>query len=138
MHNIKDIRQNPDFYKDKLMERNYNLDLDGLIKLDKKNRELITKKESLEQEKKKISKNKDPKNFELSKKISKDILIIEQEQIKLQKNINSILETIPNIALEDVPKGQDEKNNEIIKKHGDIKKFDFKIKSHIELERITI
>ena len=41
MHNIKDIRQNPDFYKDKLMERNYNLDLDGLIKLDKKNRELI-------------------------------------------------------------------------------------------------
>ena len=36
MHNIKDIRQNPDFYKDKLMERNYNLDLDGLIKLDKK------------------------------------------------------------------------------------------------------
>ena len=133
MHNIKDIRQNPDFYKDKLMERNYNLDLDGLIKLDKKNRDLITKKESLEQEKKKISKNKDPKNFELSKKISKDILIIEQEQIKLQKNINSILETIPNIALEDVPKGQDEKNNEIIKKHGDIKKFDFKIKSHIEL-----
>ena len=48
--------KNPDFYKDKLMERNYNLDLDGLIKLDKKNRELITKKESLEQEKKKISK----------------------------------------------------------------------------------
>ena len=36
MHNIKDIRQNPDFYKDKLMERNYNLDLDGLINLIKK------------------------------------------------------------------------------------------------------
>ena len=36
---------------------------DKKIKLDKKNRELITKKESLEQEKKKISKNKDPKNF---------------------------------------------------------------------------
>ena len=58
MHNIKDIRQNPDFYKDKLMERNYNLDLDGLIKLDKKNRELITKKESLEQEKKKFEEEK--------------------------------------------------------------------------------
>ena len=53
MHNIKDIRQNPNFYKDKLMERNYNLDLDGLIEFDKKNRELITNKESLEQEKKK-------------------------------------------------------------------------------------
>ena len=44
MHNIKDIRQNPNFYKDKLMERNYNLDLDGLIEFDKKNRELITKR----------------------------------------------------------------------------------------------
>ena len=98
MHNIKDIRQNPNFYKDKLMERNYNLDLDGLIEFDKKNRELITNKESLEQEKKKISKNKDTKNFELSKKISKDILIIEQEQTKLQKKINSIIE-IKNIIL---------------------------------------
>ena len=44
MHNIKDIRQNPDFYKDKLMERNYNLDLDGLIKLDKKIESLLQKK----------------------------------------------------------------------------------------------
>ena len=121
MHNIKDIRQNPNFYKDKLMERNYNLDLDGLIEFDKKNRELITKKESLEQEKKKISKNKDTKNFELSKKISNDILIIEQEQTKLQKKINSILETIPNIALDDVPKGHNETNNKIIKEQGNIK-----------------
>ena len=74
MHNIKDIRQNLSFYKEKLMERNYKLDIDDLIKFDKKNRELITKKESLEQEKKKISRNKDTKNFELSKKYLKIFL----------------------------------------------------------------
>ena len=133
MHNIKDIRQNPNLYKEKLLERNYDLDLDGLIKFDKKNRELITKKESLEQEKKKISKNKDSKNFELSKKISKDISIIDQEQKEIQKKIKIILETIPNIALDDVPKGQNEKGNKIIKEEGNKKKFDFKIKSHIDL-----
>ena len=38
--------ENPKFYKDKLMERNYNIDLATLIKFDKENRELITKKES--------------------------------------------------------------------------------------------
>ena len=68
MHNIKDIRQNPDFYKAKLMERNYNLDLDGLIEFDKKNRELITKKESLEQEKKKFLKIKILKILNYQKK----------------------------------------------------------------------
>ena len=68
MHNIKDIRQNPNFYKDKLMERNYNLDLDGLIEFDKKNRELITKKESLEQEKKKFLKIKILKILNYQKK----------------------------------------------------------------------
>ena len=49
------------------MERNYNLDLDGLIKLDKKIESLLQKR-VLEQ-KEKISKNKDLS--ELSKKISK-------------------------------------------------------------------
>ena len=52
MHNIKDIRKNLEFFKKKLIERNSNYDLDDLINLDKKNRDLIKKKEDLEQEKK--------------------------------------------------------------------------------------
>ena len=47
MHNLKYIRTNIENFKKKIKERNINLDVDTLIKLDKKNRELILEKEKL-------------------------------------------------------------------------------------------
>ena len=58
MHNIKDIRNNFDNFKNIIKSRNVSIDLDQIIDLDKNNRNLIQKKESLEQEKKEISKKK--------------------------------------------------------------------------------
>ena len=46
MHNLKSIRENKDFYKKKLSERNVNINLDELLELDKSNRDLIQKKEN--------------------------------------------------------------------------------------------
>ena len=69
MHNIKLLREKPDFFKKKFQERNIKLNIDDLLNLDKKNREIINKKEKLEQEKKIISKNKDEEKFKKSKQI---------------------------------------------------------------------
>ena len=44
MLDIKLIRKEPEFYLNKLKERNSNIDLNLLLDLDKKNRELIQKK----------------------------------------------------------------------------------------------
>ncbi len=133
MHSLKDIRLNIELFKEKIKARNSDLDIDTLIKLDKENREFIQKKEKLEQEKKSLSKSKDIKNFEKSKQISSQIndLITTQEKIKIK--LDSILHGVPNIALDTVPIGKDEKSNKIIKKVGEPKKFNFEIKSHIEL-----
>ena len=133
MHNIKDIRKNIDLYKKKISERNSAIDFDDLIILDKENRELIQKKEKKEQEKKLLSKSKNEKNFEISKKISKEIDEILKDQLTLQNKIFNTLSRIPNIALNDVPIGVDEKSNKLIKQNGEIKKFNFSIKSHIEI-----
>ena len=54
MHNLKSIRENLDLFKKKTFNRNTNIDFSELLDLDKKNRELIQKKEKLEQEKKTI------------------------------------------------------------------------------------
>ena len=78
MHNLKDIRNNLEFFKVKIKERNVNLNFDQLLSLDKENRELIRNKEILEQEKKILSKSKEEKNFEKSKKLSKEIIIISE------------------------------------------------------------
>ena len=119
----------------KKKERNSNVDLKSLIKHDKENRELIQKKEKLEQEKKLLSKKKDPNNFNKSKNLTNQIEELENSQKKIQEKINIILSSIPNLALDDVPVGNDEKSNKIIKKSSEIKKFDFKVKSHIELSK---
>ena len=119
--------------KKKLKDRNTNVDLKSLINHDKENRELIQKKEKLEQEKKLLSKKKDPQNFTKSKNLTNQIKKLEDNQKNLQEKINIIISSIPNLPLSDVPIGNDEKANKIIKKSSEIKKFDFKIKSHTEL-----
>ena len=133
MHSLKEIRKNFELFERKIKERFSAIDLKSLISLDKENRELIQKKEKLEQEKKLLSKKKDPQNFSKSKNLTDEIVLLENSQKKLQKKINQIIFSLPNLALEDVPVGKDEKSNKIIKSIGNIKKFDFKIKSHTEL-----
>tara|TARA_E500000331_G_scaffold347836_1_gene388562 strand:- start:42 stop:1301 length:1260 start_codon:yes stop_codon:yes gene_type:complete len=133
MLDLKEIRKKLDFFKKKLSSRNNLYDLDELINLDKINRELIQKKEFLEQEKKTISKSKDTKNFEKSKELTKDIIEINDKQLVIQKKINSIISNIPNIPLDDVPVGKDENFNVEILKFGNISNFDFKPKSHTQL-----
>ena len=52
MHNIKDIRNNFDNFKNIIKSRNISIDLDQILDLDQKNRKLIQEKENLEKEKK--------------------------------------------------------------------------------------
>jgi len=133
MHNIKEIRKDLDFFKKKISERNSSIDFDDLITLDKNNRELIQQKQKKEEEKKLLSRSKDPKNFEKSKNLSKEIDEIAKKQIILHNKLSITLSNIPNIARDDVPVGIDEKSNKIIKQVGKIKKFNFPIKSHVEI-----
>jgi len=133
MHSIKDIRKDLDFFKKKISERNSSINFDDLIIFDKENRELIQQKEKREQEKKLLSKLKDSANFDKSKNLSNEIVEIKKKQYILQNKIFSILSNIPNIALDDVPMGIDAKSNKVIKQIGNIKKFQFSIKSHIEI-----
>ena len=133
MHNIKDIRNQKDLFIKKLKDRNFTLSIDDLLSLDAKNRQLIQEKESFEQEKKIISKKKDPGNFELSKKLSKKIQELEDKQKKILIDIHKILDSIPNIALDDVPIGKDESANKEIEIFSKPKKFDFNILSHYEI-----
>ena len=133
MHNIKDIRNDFENFKEKLKNRNIDISLDNIISLDGENRKLIQEKEKFEMEKKSISKSKDQSLFEKSKELSLKIEEINKNQIKLQTQITDILSSIPNIPLSDVPVGKDENSNKEIEKKGEIKDFNFKPKTHYEL-----
>ncbi len=58
MHNLKDLRKNLETFKKKFKDRNVDFNTNEFEKIDKTNRELINKKELLEQEKKNIIKTK--------------------------------------------------------------------------------
>ncbi len=133
MHNLKNIRENSALFKKKISDRNVKVNVDELLNLDKQNREIIQKREKLEQEKKQISKNKDKSLFEKSKKISEEIKLLEKNQINVINKINPIINFIPNIALDDVPVGNDEKSNKVLNTFGKIPKFNFQPKTHYEL-----
>ena len=133
MHNLKDLRNNLESFKKKLKERNVEFDIDNFNRKDKDNRDLIIEKEKLEQEKKSLSKSKDQANFIKSKKISENISILAKKQKDSQIDLNEIICSLPNLAADDVPIGKDETSNKLIKKVGNIKNCNFKIKSHVDL-----
>ena len=133
MHNIKDIRDNLDNFKKLISKRNVKVETNNISELDKQNRTLIQNKELLEKEKKDISKKKDQNLFKKSKEISKKIEKVSSDQSQGKFKLDEILSSIPNIPLDDVPEGKDENSNLGIEKSGEIKNFDFKPKSHIDL-----
>ena len=137
MHNIKELRKNIDLFKKKLSERNFDLNIDLFNELDNINRKLINEKEKLEQDKKILSKSKEKSNYEKSKKISQMISEISNKQILSQEKLNNLLHILPNLALDDVPVGKDEKSNKLVEQVGKIKNFSFKPKSHTEIGSIN-
>ena len=136
MHNLKDLRKNINIYKKKLLDRNFDLNVELFNNLDEDNRKLISQKENLEQEKKLLSKLKESSNFDKSKKMSEEISKISNKQYITQKKLDKLLYILPNLALDDVPIGKDEKSNKLVEKIGTIKKFSFKPKSHAEIGSI--
>ena len=133
MHNLKEIRKDFDAFKKAIEKRSVEVNFEKLKDLDIKNREFIQKKEALEKEKKEISKSKDETLYAKSKEISSSIEKITSQQNLVKTDLDKILANIPNIPHLDVPVGKDENDNVEIEKKGEIPKFDFKPKSHIEL-----
>ena len=133
MHDIKQIRNNIESFKEAVNKKFLNVDVDKILSLDKSNRKYILQREILEKEKKDISKLKNKTFFEKSKNISIEIEKISTLQADVKRQLETILSSIPNIPHPDVPIGKDETSNIEISKSGTIPNFTFKPKSHYEL-----
>ena len=133
MHNLKEIRKDFKAFKLAIEKRTIKIDLDEIQNLDVENRDLILKKETLEKEKKEISKSKDKSLFEKSKEISLEIDEITKKQKLVKENLDNILSNLPNVPHPDVPIGKDENDNIEIGKFGKVPNFEFEPKSHYEI-----
>jgi seryl-tRNA synthetase len=129
MLDIKFIRENLEKVKKGIQNRGVNIDIDRFLKLDERRRKLIKEIENLKQEKNKLDKNSIKKAQNIKTRIKK----IEPEFEKIEKEFQELMFQIPNLPLDDVPVGKDEKNNIILQEVGKKPSFDFKPKDYLEI-----
>ncbi len=114
--------------------KNRKIEVDKIIELDDKRRQLIQKIQKLRQERNKNTHQKPTKEIrQHGKKIKKEIKNYEEKLKKIEDKLFKLVSYVPNVPLDEVPIGKDENDNLEIKKWGKIPKFDFKPKSHLEL-----
>jgi len=131
MLDIKFIRDNIDLVKKGVSNKNSDPTLvDKVLKLDEAKRGLQVEVENLRAERNKVAKEK---NIEKGKEIKLKLQKKEPELEKLEKELTTILNQIPNIPSDKTPVGKGEKENVELKKWGEPKDFGIKPKDHLEL-----
>ncbi|MCB4203804.1 serine--tRNA ligase [Deferribacterales bacterium Es71-Z0220] len=142
MLDLKLITGNPELVKEGLKRRNAEIDIDSILELDEKRRNLIKNVEELKKLRNDTSKEigKIKKSggdiTEISakmKKVSDDISEMDNAIKEIEEKIKDILLTIPNLPDETTPVGSNEENNVFYKSSGQKPAFDFEPKPHWEI-----
>jgi len=141
MLDIKFIRQNPEKVKKACKDKGIEVDIDRLLEVDLKRREILKTIEKIRAQKNKASKEiakiKDPNEKEKSvfemRKLDKKEEELKEGLKVIEKEFKELMFQVPNLPLEDVPVGKDEKENVVLKEWGEKPKFDFPPKDYLEI-----
>jgi len=140
MLDIKFIRENKDLIQAGAKKKHLDFEVAGLLEADDKRRELTASVEKKRAEQNsfndKIAKASDIERagFIAEMKIVKDALQKEEAELaEIMKSWQLLMLQVPNIPDMSVPDGKDDSENQETRVWGEIPKFDFKPKSHIEL-----
>lgn len=126
MLDIKFIRENASEVQEKSKQKGYEVDVEQLLGFDTKRRELRLKVEELRRERNVLAdavKGKKPGTEQIAKgrAVKENLSVLEHQYTSIDKEFQTLLALIPNIAASDVPVGGEENNLEI-KKVGEQKK----------------
>jgi len=136
MIDLKFIRDNPEKVSDGARSKNIQIDVSKILELDDNYRKLSIEVQNLRAERNVAAKNRD---IEKGKEIKRKLDGLEAELSSLENKLNEETFQIPNLPKDDVKKGQNDRENEVIKTVGEIPKFTFTPKDHLELgERLDI
>ena len=138
----KIIRDEPERIKQMLKDRVVEFDLEKMLELNKTRKEMMQQSDELKQKRnqmsmkiateKKAGNNASELLQEMSQ-ISKKLDDMEYQRKTIEDDYHRLSFSIPNMIHDSVPKGADESFNKQIRTWGDIPKFDFDIKDHIDL-----
>lgn len=115
--------------KEVVKNKRVKLDIDELLGLDERRRELIQKSEELKSRQNKLTKD----DIETGREIKGTIKEMEAELKEIEKKYQELMLVVPNVYSADTPIGPDESGNKEVYKWGKLPRFDFPIKDHIQL-----
>ena len=138
----KIIRDEPERIKQMLKDRAIDFDLEKMLELNTTRKEMMKQSDELKQKRNqmsiKISNEKKAGNdaaelLQEMSQISKSLDDMENQRNIIESDYHKLSFSIPNIIHDSVPKGIDESFNKQIRTWGNIPKFDFDVKDHIDL-----
>ena len=144
MLDIKQIKENPQYFKERLATRgkDFSSEIDRLIELDAERRSLIADTEAKKAEQNKISKTipqlkkegKDTAPIFAEMKALSDVVKAETEKISaIDTEIENTLLSIPNTPSETVPVGADDSENVEVRRWGNPTQFAWEPLAHWDI-----
>ncbi len=139
MLDIQFIRDNPEAVKVKSKQKGYDIDVEGLLKLDAERRDLLSAVETLRQKRNenaaKMQSGGQPDQSQIDEGKQIKIELAERETYLngIEPEYWKALKEVPNMPLDSVPIGTTEDENVVIKTVGEKPIFDFEPKDHWQI-----
>jgi len=145
MLDIKFIIENKQIVREGLDKKGYkNIDLDSLISLHSSINKLKTSSQALAEEKNRLSNSikaatpdERPLIIAKSKELGEQLKTEQEELANLQVKFDDIMLRMPNLPSPQTPVAEDESGNVVIRKVGELPKFDFTPRDHVELMELN-
>jgi len=140
MLSIQTIRQHPELVREALGKRHDNAPLDEILQLDLEHRKLLQEVEALRAQQNAGSKEiarvegsvREDKIAQL-RTMGDQIISLQGEVNSIEEKLHDLLLRVPNIPHPDVPVGEDENDNRVVRNWGDIPQFQFQPLPHWDL-----
>ena len=138
----KIIRDEPELIKEMLKDRAIDFDLEKMLELNKVRKEMMQQSDELKQKRNqmstKIATEKKAGNdaselLQQMSQISTELDDMENQRKTIEVDYQKLSFSIPNMIHDSVPRGVDGTFNKQVRTWGDIPKFDFEVKDHIDL-----
>ena len=142
MLNINILRENPDLVKAGGRKKHIPCDeaVDRILALDEKRKKLLFESEELRAAQKKVGKEiatleGDEKQAMIAEmgEIAGRIKAYEKELGPLEEELETQMLVVPNLPAPEVPDGETDEDNVLVREWGEVPQFDFPIKDHLEL-----
>lgn len=145
MLDVHFLRENLDKVKTNCQNRNVTADVDKVVALDDRRKQVVGQRQTIQQRQnehaKKVKEEKDPakkqaliaEGKELARQLREQESEIEKQLKEVEEQLRLALLVIPNMTHPAAPVGQTAEDNKVVAKWGAPRQFDFKSKDHVAL-----